>query len=178
MTCVRKDAEQIGSIIRDIERENGEWDENNRCSRLSGPIDTQIWEQRGTIGPTIVETMLGMGVWWEKCTKNKLAATQRFMFRLRGRGEKDVPGVRFFDTCKGVIRTIPAIGTDATNSELPKDGGDDHWLDSVFYAHMYRNQRTTSDTVRQGKYYWDDELTERREQKRQRDGGRYGYGMH
>jgi hypothetical protein len=172
------DASEVAAKVKEIEKAADEWDERKKCSRISGPADTQIWEQRGTIGPTIAESMGLAGVYWEKCTKNRLASVQQFISRLKDRtGEQKLPAIRFFDTCRNTIRTIPAIGTDASNAELPKDGGDDHWLDTVLYACMYRTTAAKRDEMPHSRDYYD-ELAKAREKRADRKGkgGRYGYG--
>ncbi len=172
-----RDALDLAEDIRAIEIEADEWDMNKDCSRLSGPADTQIWEQRGTIGPTIVESMQEVGVFWEKCTKNTRASVAQFIQRLRDRsGEQRTPGIRFFNTARMCIRTIPARGTNPNDPELPEDGGDDHWLDAVRYACMYRTVIPERDTAPARKRFVRDELEERRRARRQRPGGRFGYG--
>src|SRR6185369_14849384 len=55
LTFQRMDAEVVAKKIRDIEEAAGEWDGTRKCPRISGPADTQIWETRGPIGPTIAE---------------------------------------------------------------------------------------------------------------------------
>lgn len=167
------DAAEIARAIKKVELEADEWDEGKDCSRLSGPMDTQIWERRGTIGPTIFETMSEMGVWWEKATKNRLQSTQQLLHRLKDRSA-EFPGIRFFDTCRDTIRTIPAIGTSDKEPELPEDGGDDHWLDAVLYACMSRQGRVAEDESRPVWDAMDDELAAARRKHRRR--GRYGYG--
>lgn len=180
-TFQRMSAEQVADRVMEIEDAAGEWDIKKRCSRLSGPADTQIWETRGTIGPTIAETMSEKGVWWEKCTKNRFAATQEFLGRLRDRtGERGKPGFRVFRTCKNTIRTIPARETDPNNPELPKDGGEDHWLDETLYAHMYRAKIPKKDELSGGRKFGDDDGlgdARRKASPRQRAGGSHGYGQ-
>ncbi len=134
LTCYRErtyvgmDAAQVSKEIKKEELAADEWDRKQDCSFLTGPIDTQVWEQRGTIGPTMAETFSDNGVWWEKCTKNRLASVQQLMTRLKDRtGENRQPAIRFFNTCRNTIRTLPALATDPNNAELPKDGGEDHW---------------------------------------------------
>lgn len=176
----RLDAGEAARKIRDVEKAHDEWDDRRDCSRLSGPADTQIWEQRGTIGPTIAETMMNEGVYWEKCTKNRHASVQQFLKRLKDRsGEQKAPAIRFFNTCRNTLRTIPAIGTDDNDPELPEDGGDDHWLDTVLYACMYRTSAAKQDTLPHS-LQWYDDLSEARTKRveRQRKGGRYGYGSY
>lgn len=171
-----RDSAELADDIRDIELAAGEWDSAKRCSKLSGPADTQIWENRGNTGPTIAEDMSEAGVWWEKAAKSKLASIQQLMGRLKDRsGEKGVPAIRFFDTCKYAIRTIPSIGTDETNPELFKDGGDDHALDAVRYACMYRLIAPKTDYLPGGMSR--DELEDRRREKpTSKRRGRFGYG--
>lgn len=172
----RLDAGQAALRIKAIEQAADEWDEKKDCSRLSGPADTQIWEQRGTIGPTIAETMSTEGVYWEKCTKNRHASVAQLLKRLNDRtGEQKIPAIRFFTTCRQSIRTIPAIATDDNDPELPQDGGDDHWLDAVLYACMYRTTAAKVDTLPHSRAWYEDELEKARSQ-RQKRGGRYGYG--
>lgn len=182
LNLIRMDASQVAAKIREIEQANDEWDDRRQCSRLTGPADTQIWEQRGTIGPTIAETMSHEGVFWEKCTKNRYASVQEFLRRLNdkgdgGGGEAGQPGICFFETCKRSLRTIPAIPTDENDPELPQDGGDDHWLDAVLYACMYRAGTARVDVLPHSRQ-WYDELDEARSKRtaRQRAGGRHGYG--
>ena len=146
LTFARLDATELAQKVRSIEETHDEWDVKRDCSRLTGPADTQIWEQRGTVGPTIVENMSNEGVFWEKATKNRHASVQELLRRLKDRsGEQKIPAIRFFTSCKDTVRTIPAIGTDKADPELPADGGEDHWLDSVLYACMYRTANAGSD---------------------------------
>ena len=180
LTFQRMDAEVVAEKIRDIEDAAGEWNVKGRHSRLNGPADTQIWETRGTIGPTIAETFSEHGVDWEKCTKNRHASVAEFLARLNDRsGEKGTPGIRFFDTCVNTVRTIPAIKSENDNAlaEVPQDGGEDHWLDAVLYACMYRSRVPKHDEAPRSQSA-EDEIWEARKKKSQRKGagGRYGYG--
>jgi len=173
------DASQVATKLRDIEEAAGEWDYRKDCSALAGVADTQIWERRGTLGPTIFETMSNEGIFWQPATKNRLASVQQLLLRLKDRsGEQGTPAIRFFKTCKKTTSTIPAIGTDRNEPELPADGGDDHWLDAVLYACMYRAATPKSDEAPRRRNR--DELEEAREKRRQRQraGGRFGYGGH
>lgn len=176
LTFERLDAVELGRKVREIEEANDEWDHKGDCSLLSGPADTQIWEQRGTVGPTIAEHLGNEGVFFEKATKNRHASVQEFLRRLKDRsGEQKIPAIRFFSTCKNTIRTIPAIGTDKTDPELPVDGGEDHWLDSVLYACMYRAANATSDEKSRRNRELN-ELEEARERRNRRaDRASYGF---
>lgn len=173
------DAGEAARKIRSIEEANDEWDEKRDCSRLSGPADTQIWEQRGTLGPTIAETMGQEGVFWEKCTKNRHASVAQLLKRLKDRtGELGTPAIRFFDICKNTIRTLPAIPTDRNDAELPMDGGPDHWLDTVLYACMARMKVPKENERKFPRAYYDDlEEARFKRSQRQKAGGRHGYGQ-
>lgn len=174
----RMDAAEVAEEIQRIEINAGEWDENKKMSRLTGPADTQIWEVRGTVGPTIAEEMAIRGVNWQKCTKNKRAAVEQLWHRLSDRGEdgNGQPGIRFFRSCRRTIETLPAIGTSENDAELPADGGDDHWLDEVLYACMYRAGAAKQDELSHSRQYYD-ELGEFRKQHRRMNRGKYGYGF-
>lgn len=167
LTFQGKDALQVAREIKAIEKEAGEWDETRDCSRLSGPADTQIWSVTGTVGPTIAETMMEEGVYWEKCTKNKPAAVMQLLLRLNDHGTKDSPpGIRFMRHCVNTIRTVPAIGTSKNNPELPDDsaGVEDHWLDETLYACMHRLVAAKADDDPHSQSYYD-ELGEARRKK-------------
>lgn len=139
----RKDVQLVALAIRKIEIAAGEWDMKRDCSKLTGPMDTQMWSQSGTIGPSMDETMAAHGVYWEKCTKDRVASTAEFIRRLRDIPTKPGtrPGITFFDTCRHAARTIPTIQTDKNNMEAPAEGGNDHWLNAIQYAVMYRAAR-------------------------------------
>lgn len=174
------DADEVAEKIKEIEILADEWDENRDCSRLSGPADTQIWSTTGTVGPTIAESMANAGVFWEKCTKNKLAAVAQLIGRLKDHGEKgSPPGIRFFKTCKNTIRTVPAIGTSKANAELPDDsqGVEDHWLDETLYACMYRLRAAKTDHLPHSRAYYDELGEARRKKTTQRGGRKWAYGV-
>lgn len=130
----RLDAYGVAHRIREIERANGEWNLLRDCSRLTGFMDNQLWEERGHRGPTMADDMAKVGVHWQKATKGRKQAAQQFIKRARSRGYNDRPGVMFFETCGKCISTIPAIGTDDMDPEKPKDGGPDHWWAATGYA--------------------------------------------
>jgi len=136
----RKDCQLVAMEIRNIEKRAGEWDEVENCSKLTGPADTQICEKRGNVGPTIEERMAEEGVYWIKCSKDRFAATQELLRRLKDipKPGKGRPGITWFNTCVHTARTIPMIKVDPADAEVPLKGGDDHWLDCDFYAVLYR----------------------------------------
>lgn len=163
------DAVEVAEKIKEIEKANGEWNNIQNRSRLTGFMDNQLWEERGHRGPTMASDMAAVGVHWQRATKGRLQAAQQLVKRLKQRGYNGRPGIMFFETCIKCISTIPAIGTDKDNPEVPQDGGPDHWLDATMYACA----ATMSPSGR------DDRKPDRDEDEDEAppvDRGRFGYG--
>ena len=128
------DAHGVAHRIREIEMVAGEWDRMRDRSRLTGPMDTNLWMEAGHRGPTMAHDMSKVGVNWYKASKGRRMCAQQLVKRLRQRGYNDRPGIMFFSECHGCISTIPAIGTDPEDPEVPLKGGPDHHLDATFYG--------------------------------------------
>jgi hypothetical protein len=176
-----KDDDYVAKAIRDIERHAGEWNRVRDCSALSGPADWQIWDQRGTQGPTIAERMASHGVFWERCTKDRHAATAELLRRLCAipckANKREFPSIAWFDCCKESIRTIPMVETDPDDSEVPLKGGaggEDHCLDNAFYSVMYRAALPKYDIAPKNRYD-EDELEDRRRKVRKIEN--YGFNF-
>lgn len=173
ITVRKMDAGKVAAMLREIDEADGYWDPGRDCSRITGPADNQIRETRGTVGPSMDESFRHAGIFWQMATKNRRASVEEFRRRL------NAEAIKFFDTCKNCLRTIPAIPTDKVDAEIPLDGGEDHWLDAVHYAVMSRPYVPDSDDLPKKDY--EDELAERRHEKglqaqRGRRGVRWGYG--
>lgn len=168
-----KTALEVAEQIKTIERDAGEWDEKRDVSKCCGPMDTQLWEERGHRGPTMASDMSSVGVTWTKANKKSRSTNaQNVMTRMKSRGLNGRPAVMFFESCRGCIETLPAIGTDQSNPEEPLKGGADHWYDAVSYAASYCV--LPSD---QGENYLDDKDDwPEDELALQRNRSRYGYG--
>ncbi len=130
----RFDAGEVAREIRDIEQAAGEWNNLRKSSRLTGWMDTQLWEERGRKGPTMADDMAREGVYWQKATKGRRSAAQQLVRRLGQRGYNGRAGIQFFRSCGKCISTIPSLPTDETDPEVPAKGGQDHWYDAVSYA--------------------------------------------
>lgn len=168
----KKDARDVADAIRDIERANGEWDDRRNRSRLSGPMDTQLWEERGNTGPTMADDMAKAGVYWVQASKGRRFAAAQILNRLRSRGLNGRPGIMFFESCVRCRETIPALGTDPNDPEVPLKGGPDHWYDAVSYAcaqHIVPASQVGSAPTNDN-----DDIEDELEARRSR--GRYGYG--
>lgn len=152
VTFQGKDVEEVAKTIEQVEREMGLWDtstpfrqsEPSGRSRIGGPADTQLWEDRGDIGLSKAAVMEKWGVRWSKAQKHtgghnnrgRKVNADKLIFRLKDR-RGGVPGILFFRSCQMCIRTIPMIQTDPHFPDQPLDGGSDHWLDAVLYACAY-----------------------------------------
>jgi hypothetical protein len=130
----RMDAGEVARAIKEVEMANGEWNRLRNCSRLTGPMDNQLWEERGRKGPTMADDMAKEGVYWQRATKGRVSMAQQLITRLGQKGYDGRPGIMFFEDCQKCIQTIPSIGTDELEPEKPKDGGPDHWYAAVGYA--------------------------------------------
>jgi len=167
-------ADEVAEAIKEIEIEAGEWNRMRNCSRLSGVMDCQLWEERGRRGPCMADDMAKVGVHWSRATKGRRMAAMQLVRRLKQRGYMDRPGIMFFEGCQNCIRTIPALGTDNSqeaNGEVPLKGPMDHWYDAVSYA-CAANMMPANDNEPSSDA--DDDEGEGGGGNR----GRYGYGGH
>ncbi len=138
----RKKAADVAKRIREIEKGMKLW--KGKRSLLTGPADSQLWEQRGEEGRSKAEEMAALGVGWIPADKrSEVRHAERVSERLRDHdhGTK-TPGLVFFDTCVEAIASIPAIPTDPHDSRIPAEKSPlKHWYDSVKYAVAYASRR-------------------------------------
>lgn len=132
-----KTAEEAALQI--IEIETGMGLARKGRSLITGPMDSQLWEERGDGGKSKAQTMLDNGVPWELATKTRRSNAMRISARLRDHdaGGNRKPGLVFFENCTMAIRTLPSIQSEPGDPETPQDGGEDHWWDSVGYGVSY-----------------------------------------
>lgn len=125
---------EVGQRLLEYEKEMGLG--NGYRSFLTGPADTQLWEQRGDSSKSKAQVFADMGIMWTPANKkSRYGNAQLVMKRLKDHHHgTTVPGLVFFDTCTQTITTLPAIQTDPKDLEVPLDGGEDHWYDAVAYA--------------------------------------------
>jgi hypothetical protein len=129
-------------------------------SRITGPADTQIWEERGQSSKTIAQTMLEAGVMWVKADKtSRQANAQRVYKRLDSHeGGTMRPQLSFFRSCKKIIEILPSIQANPKNTEEPVDGGYDHPYDSCAYGVAFASHGPkTIPERRREKDPWEDE---------------------
>jgi hypothetical protein len=131
----------VASRIRDIELRHGLWDEKAKRSRITGPADTQIWEERGNSAERIIDVFARNGILWEQADKSpgsRRAHAERILKRLKSHfGRTQLPGIMFFESCTKCITTLPQIPSDEAKPDEPKKGGDDHAHDAIAYGVAY-----------------------------------------
>jgi phage terminase large subunit len=166
---------EVAKAIHIVEDGMGYWKDDR--SALTGPADTQLWEERGDSGKTKAQAMAECGVPWTKAAKksgSRQANAERITKRLKPEGEGATPNLVIFSTCRNLIQTLPAMQTDPDNTEQPLDGGDDHAHDALGYGVTYASYGPKGvAAVRKKKKDWadDDEET-----KKSAPRGRDGYG--
>lgn len=108
-----------------------------------GILDSSCWHQRGVLGPSIAEEMIGQGCRWrpsDRTNGSRIAGKNRLHELFKVDEETQLPGIQFFNNCRQAIADFPLIPSD------PK-GGDDidartsqqrHTYDSIRYAVMSR----------------------------------------
>lgn len=139
----KTDAE-VAEILKTYEVRMGFWGPSG--SKLTGPADTQIWEQRGGsnggFAKTKAQVFQDKGIRWVPANKKRRQDNAQLLLkRLADHGDRSrQPGIMFFKGCENAIKTLPAIPTDPENTECPLDGGEDHWHDSVLYGCEYASR--------------------------------------
>lgn len=169
----KKHPPEVAKRVREIEETDLGLRWRNKQSPLTGPADTQIWEERGDSAKRKVDEFAEHGVLWCQANKRSRAANAaKVAQRLEDHDDGTaLPGLMFFEGCVQVIKTLPGIQTSKNDPEAPQDGGEDHWYDSAAYACAYASHGTIGIT------HSDDDEDEP-EDERHEDRGQYGYGLH
>jgi hypothetical protein len=181
LTFVKMTAKAVAHRVREIEIDMGLWDRKNNMSRITGPADTQLWEERGDdIAVTKAAMMANEGVHWVPADKRSRSRNARLLYeRLADHdGFTHEPGIIFFDTCHNTIQRIPSVPTDPKDHEQPLDTGDDHWVDDTLYACAYASSDTNVQPL--DRTLFDDDDFDDFDGNAAHDGswvGNYSYGM-
>jgi hypothetical protein len=166
-----KHPEQVAEDIEAIEKALGIPWQNGR-SRITGPADTQLWEERGEKGLSKAAEFEAAGVNWVQADKkSRRRNAERVSTRLADHeGGTTYPGLSYASVCLACIQCIPAIGTDPNDPETPMKGGNDHPYDMSAYAVAYASHGLPSLTA----------PSDEDEDDQVDDGptGQYGYGAH
>lgn len=175
LTFREKSDAEVATMVKQTEQIFGLWSGE---SLITGPADTQLWEQRGHSAKEMAQVFRDKGVPWEQADKkSRRVNAQRLTARLKDHsGGTAVPGIVFFRNCRMLIKTLPQIQTDARDSDCPADGGPDHWHDSALYACAFASRgRQGIPARRKAKHRWWESEEERRIERGPR--GRLGYGL-
>jgi len=101
-------------------------------------LDSSCWNKTGTLGPSIAEVMMDVGLSWRRADRDRIAGKQEVHRRLQNTGKGN--GVYFFNTCTNIVRTLPVIPLSKVNSEDVDTKSDDHAYDALRYMFMSRPQ--------------------------------------
>jgi hypothetical protein len=169
-------ADRCAQRVQEIERGMGLWAGNR--SRITGPADTQLWEQRGDTSLSKAQMFSRAGVPWLAANKKSRANnSQLFLRRLKNQVEGRPNGIVFFNTMRYCISTLPTIQSDPADPEAPCEGGDDHGHDMVMYTCSYASRGVRGKSRDLVDREVDDERDERSRRHQTPQGrGRYGYG--
>lgn len=138
-TFQKKHPKEVAERIKEIETQMGLWDKKRDQSKLTGPADTQLWEERGDAIENKALVFQRHGVMWMRADKRSRAANaMRLTARLRQIGNKSQPpGICFFRTCARTIQNIMEVQRDPKDPETPEDTSNDHWHDTLLYGNAY-----------------------------------------
>ena len=111
-----------------------------------GVLDASTWSRRGDIGPSIAETMIQVGCQWrpsDRTPRSRISGKLEIHKRLKlSDDKKKEPGLRFFSTCRNLIRTFPLLPLDENNPEDINTDAEDHAYDALRYGCMSRPMHT------------------------------------
>lgn len=110
-----------------------------------GILDSSVWHQRGHDGPSIAEEMIKYGCRWRPSDRgqgSRTAGKNRLHELLKLRefdGEKKIPGLIIFDTCRQLIADLPSLPRSPDGGEDIDDRvQNDHTYDALRYGIMSR----------------------------------------
>lgn len=143
-----EDAKAVGKRLKTQEQKLGLW--ANGRSRITGPADTQIWEQRGNVGRSIAAEFAALGISWEKADKKSRAVNAaRITTRLKDHANRtQTPGLVVFSNCHETIKCLPQMQTSSDNPEEPAKNPNDHWHDMMMYACAHASNGSGAITMR------------------------------
>ena len=130
-------AEQLAERIKEMEADEPR--------PLSGPLDNESWARRGQVGPTIAETMIQLGVSWQRADKgpgsrkNGKAEVHRM---LSNNEEFGHPWLQIHDNCHNLARVMPMLPLNENDIEdVDTKYKEDHLYDALRYGIMSRMKR-------------------------------------
>lgn len=128
-TGVKLEANEVFKEIKRIEVEH-RW---LKGKKIYGVADPSIWA--ADRGESIAETAEKYRVYFDKGDNARLAGWMQLHYRLAF-DERGIPMMYIFNTCKGMIRTLPTLMYDKKKVEDLDTDGEDHLADSTRYFCM------------------------------------------
>lgn len=133
----RMTGEELADLVLSEERKNRE--------RVSyGVLDSSCWHQRGATGPSIAEAMIRKGCLWrpsDRSSGTRVAGRVRLheLLKPRDLGDRQVPGIVFFNNCRQIITDLHSIPSDPKGTDdIDPRYASDHAYDSIRYGIMSR----------------------------------------
>lgn len=107
-----------------------------------GVLDSAVWANTGTFGPSPAEEMIQAGCKWRKADKgpaSRTAGKNRLHELLKVNPWTDRPGIVFFNTCRQTIADIPSLPQDPDGKDdIDPKARNDHTYDALRYGIMSR----------------------------------------
>jgi hypothetical protein len=103
----------------------------------TGLLDSSVWSSRGEVGETPADTMLKMGCNWSPSDRSKgsrVAGKMMLHDYLRLDEYTNEPKIKFFSTCKQVIKELRSLVVDENNPEDVDTKQEDHAYDALRYG--------------------------------------------
>jgi hypothetical protein len=135
---------EVAAGIRAREEKMGLWGDDG--SKITGPADDQIWEERGANNvKTIAQTFADLGVPWVKAEKgpgSRKKHAHLLIEKLKDKPRRKgvPPGFVMFDQCQETYKCIAAVQEDPDDPECPMDTKSDHPHDALLYALAYASK--------------------------------------
>ena len=102
-----------------------------------GVLDSSCWNQRGDVGPSIADQMIGRGCKWRPSDRSKgsrVSSKQELHRRLAVDEFLEEPTLIFFNNCVNAIAQIPVLPLDPNNPEDVYTKSEDHVYDALRYG--------------------------------------------
>jgi len=136
----RLDAGALAEKIHELEA-----DEPSPIS--TGILDNECWSRRGQIGPSIAETMIGLGINWSRADKgpgSRINGKMELHRRLAVDPYTEKPGLIISEACPNLIRILPTLPSDPIKQEdVDTKYKEDHLYDALRYGVQSRSVRQT-----------------------------------
>lgn len=141
-------ARRVMSGDREIEMVTQDSERVFNAETLTGLLDSAAFADPGQGDISRGRQMNNLGARWkpvEKWPGSRVARVQN-LHRALGPNAKDpagMPGLRIFDTCRHLIRTLPTLPRDPNDIEDIDTEAEDHAFDGLTYGLQYKVQRVT-----------------------------------